>query len=96
MAIVTAHIVVQGKVQGIGFRQFIKDGADALGLSGTVQNQPDGEVKVVAVGEKEVIEQLIAKIEAGNGFSKISKVSVKWKEWGDAGGEFKIVRTSFW
>jgi len=96
MPIVTAHIVVQGQVQGVGFRKYIKDAADALGLSGNVQNQPDGDVKAIAVGEREVIEQLIAKIEAGNGFSKITKVGVKWKDWGEPEGEFKIVKTSFW
>jgi len=96
LPIVTAHIVVRGQIQGIGFRKYVKDCADELKLSGTVQNQPDGDVNAMAVGEREVIEQLVAKIEAGNGLTKITKVNVKWREWGEPAGEFKIVKTSFW
>jgi len=94
--IVTTHILVHGRVQGIGFRRFICGEADKLGVSGTVQNQSDGDVLTVAVGERKAIEQLITRIESGNGFSIIEKIDVKWKDGGDPSGEFKVVRTLWW
>ena len=44
----TKHeINVKGKVQGVFFRDYTKQKADSLGLKGTVQNMPDGSVKIV-------------------------------------------------
>lgn len=93
---VTAHILIKGCVQGIGFRRFAQDLAEELELSGKVQNQSDGDVAVTAVGEREVIERLIERLRQGNGFSIIEKIDVKWKEGGKPLGEFKIARTSWW
>lgn len=56
----TKHeIYVKGKVQGVFFRDFTKQKADSLGLKGTVQNMPEGYVKIVvedAPGVNEFIE----------------------------------------
>ncbi len=96
MPIATAHIAIYGHVQGIGFRHFTKETADDLGICGSVENRSDGDVEVIAVGEREVLERFIKLIEKGNGYSIIEKVHVKWKEGGHATGEFKIIQTSLW
>ena len=48
----TAEIVVLGCVQAVGYRLFTKRYADHLHITGCVQNQADGSVKVVAFGDK--------------------------------------------
>jgi acylphosphatase len=42
--------VVAGRVQGVGFRYFVRQTAGRLGLAGWVRNEPDGSVRVVAEG----------------------------------------------
>ena len=55
-----ARLVVQGRVQGVYFRVSTKTVARELGLTGWVQNCPDGSVEVFAEGELGKIEALIA------------------------------------
>jgi len=53
---------VTGRVQGVGFRWFTSRAAKELGISGTVQNHPDGSVRVHARGALAVLDQLEATI----------------------------------
>jgi acylphosphatase len=48
----TISILVQGKVQGVFFRQSTKSKADALHITGFVKNNKEGTVSVVATGEE--------------------------------------------
>jgi len=45
------HVQVRGRVQGVGFRWFVREAAHRLGLTGWVRNLPDGSVEVVAEGD---------------------------------------------
>ena len=54
----TAH--VRGRVQGVGFRWWVRSRALALGLTGRATNLPDGRVEVVAEGPREAVEGLLA------------------------------------
>lgn len=47
------RFLVGGKVQGVWYRQFVKETADSLEISGTVQNLADGRVEVCAALDKE-------------------------------------------
>jgi acylphosphatase len=44
------HVLVRGRVQGVGFRWFVREAARELGLAGWVRNRPDGTVEVAAEG----------------------------------------------
>jgi len=57
--LVTYSIIVSGKVQGVFYRQSTKEKAVAAGITGTVENLPAGQVKIMATGTKEQIETLI-------------------------------------
>lgn len=70
--------VVHGKVQGVGYRLFIKKQADKLGLTGFVQNEEDGSVNVVAQGEPETLEKFVESLKSGPYFSRVDKVKVNW------------------
>lgn len=49
---------ITGQVQGVFFRQFCQEKAEALGLTGWVRNEPDGTVYLEAEGEVEALEKL--------------------------------------
>lgn len=52
------HVVVRGRVQGVGFRWFVRETARALDLAGWVRNHPDSSVEVEADGSEAAIESL--------------------------------------
>lgn len=60
----TVTMKVTGLVQGIGFRWTTQMIAQELGITGTVKNNPDGSVSIVAQGEELPLEHFIKKIKA--------------------------------
>jgi acylphosphatase len=52
------HVVVRGRVQGVGFRWFVREAARQLNLAGWVLNRPDGSVEVAAEGSGDSIHAL--------------------------------------
>lgn len=54
----TLHLEIAGRVQGVGFRWFIRQHARRLGLSGWAVNTPQGTVEIVAKGEPDALKQL--------------------------------------
>lgn len=56
---------VHGMVQGVGFRYTTQHEAQKLGLTGYARNLDDGSVEVVACGDSERVEQLLAWLKAG-------------------------------
>jgi len=73
-----AEIVVEGRVQGVGFRAFAQRKATVLGLSGYVMNLRDGRVRVRAEGPRETIEDLVRDLQKGPPLSRVERVSVTW------------------
>ena len=66
--------IVEGQVQGVGFRFFVERVAQSLGLKGTVRNRPDGCVEVYAVGEESLLEQFRGQLEEGPRASRVERV----------------------
>ncbi|MFN8007941.1 MAG: acylphosphatase [Terriglobia bacterium] len=75
-----AHIVVEGEVQGVGFRYFIRQHALRLLLNGFVRNLVDGNVEIEVEGEQSAIEQLLVLAKAGPRLGRVENVTVLWKE----------------
>lgn len=86
---VRLHARVEGRVQGVGFRYFVLDNAQPLGITGWVRNRWDGSVEVLAEGTKEVLENLLATIQRGPRRHTTTDVQVEWL---DAKGEFRSFR----
>lgn len=59
------RVVVRGKVQGVGFRWFVRERARVLGLAGCVCNRSDGSVEVQAEGDQAAIDSLLGSLRAG-------------------------------
>lgn len=50
--------LISGRVQGVGFRYFVQDHAERLGLKGYAKNLPDGRVEVLVIGTAKEIDTL--------------------------------------
>jgi acylphosphatase len=75
--LVRLHITVSGNVQGVGYRYFTQMKASQFGITGWVKNHSDGAVEIVAVGEKDNLDQFIDSLRQGNPFSKVSNLNVE-------------------
>jgi acylphosphatase len=74
---ITRTYRVHGRVQGVGFRYFVKQNADALGIRGYVRNEDDGSVFVFAMGDQEAINTLAGALRTGPRFSDVRSVEEK-------------------
>lgn len=87
-----ARFIVQGTVQGIFFRQFVKDNADKIGLVGYVRNLTGGDVEVLAEGEVEKIERLAKILKKGPEHSQIRGVQAEERKYSDQFKDFQILK----
>ena len=62
----------EGRVQGVGFRVFVRTLAKAFGVTGWVKNMRDGSVTMELQGEAEVVERLIAEIKKGDAWIRVN------------------------
>ncbi len=73
--------VVRGRVQGVGFRDYVLVRARFLGLTGYVCNLGDGRsVEVVAEGGRSDLEQLLDHLREGPRLSRVDAVDAEWSE----------------
>lgn len=54
------HVVVDGRVQGVWFRESARREADRLSISGWIRNLPDGRVEAVYEGPRQAVEEMVA------------------------------------
>lgn len=87
----TMRAKISGLVQGVVFRQYIKQEADKLELKGHVRNLESGEVEVIAEGEDEKVNEMILICKKGPQHSQVKDVLVQ--ELNHQGfDDFKILR----
>ena len=73
--------VVRGRVQGVGFREFVYTRARFLGITGYVRNLPDGRsLEVVAEAQRLALEQLLEYLREGPRSARIDSLEVQWGE----------------
>ena len=71
------HIVISGRVQGVGFRHWLHQVAVKKNLNGWVKNKISGEVEALLIGNDAEINNLIKLCEKGSPSSKVKKVKVQ-------------------
>ena len=67
-------ITVHGRVQGVGFRYFVQNAGNRLGLCGDVRNCPDSTVEIIVEGDAGKIADLIKKVETGPSLARVQRV----------------------
>jgi acylphosphatase len=68
------RIVVSGRVQGVGFRYFVRQQAQALDLAGWVRNLPDGRVEAFFEGPASALEAVEQRLREGPSASRVGKL----------------------
>jgi acylphosphatase len=82
-------------VQGVLFRDFTRRLGRKLGLVGTVENLPDGTVKVVAEGEEAMLNKIVERLHNGPPLAKVTDIKIEWQEASGAFPNFKIIYRGF-
>ncbi|MEN6410900.1 MAG: acylphosphatase [Anaerolineaceae bacterium] len=88
------HAVVEGHVQGVGFRYFVVERAEALRLTGWVRNTMDGDVEVTAEGERAALNMLLDGLRRGPRSAFVTSVREEWLSPSGEFTRFDVRRTS--
>lgn len=70
------HVVVRGRVQGVGYRAWTEDAARARGLEGWVRNRRDGVVEAVFAGPADLVEAMVEACRRGPPGARVDTVDV--------------------
>jgi acylphosphatase len=73
---IVRRILVEGVVQGVGYREFTRRAALRLNVSGWVRNRSDGAVEALARGSPAAVEALVAEMRQGPRFAIVDNLSV--------------------
>jgi acylphosphatase len=72
---VIRHIIVRGRVQGVGYRAFVEHEAQRRGLHGWVRNRRDGSVEAVFAGPQAAVEAMIDTCRRGPSSARVSELT---------------------
>ncbi len=85
-----ARIVVNGLVQGVGFRYFVIRHAQQLGLKGYTKNLYSGEVLTEVEGDEGLIHELIKELKVGPSHAHVKNCAVEWSEYKNEFSSFDV------
>jgi acylphosphatase len=91
MAEKTVKVIVRGRVQGVGFRDWIERQARQAGLAGYVRNRREGTVELVISGSEAQVAAMLEQCRKGPRLAAVKDLEVLPEEW--AGEDFSILPT---
>lgn len=71
-----AHAVVEGRVQGVGFRYWTVQAAKAFGITGWVRNCPDYSVEIFAEGEPDALHDFFNAVQHGHPLAYVASCNI--------------------
>ena len=83
MAQICLNVIVSGRVQGVWFRKFTQEKAQAYGVSGWVRNLSDGRVQALLCGEEKNVRQVEAWMSQGPELSTVAELVSQSTPWHD-------------
>ncbi|MDD5452120.1 MAG: acylphosphatase [Desulfovibrionales bacterium] len=87
---VRAHVIINGRVQGVFFRYSTQEEATRLGLKGWVKNRHDGQVEAVFEGDEPTVEKMLKWCHQGPPHAVVNKVDVNWEDYKGESDRFDI------
>ncbi len=87
------HVVVSGRVQGVGYRIYAAEHAIGHNLCGWVRNLYEGDVEVLAEGEEKDLLSFLADLETGPTVSKITSIKTAWNPFSGQYQDFMVRST---
>ena len=87
---VRAHVIFDGRVQGVFFRSNAKKCADSLGVTGWVRNTADGKVEAVFEGEEEKVKRAVDWCSTEQPYARVESKSARMQEATDEFDSFDI------
>lgn len=85
------HLIIEGRVQGVWFRESTRKKALSLGVTGWVRNLPDGTVEVVAEGDKDKVKELVKWCYKGPPAARVTRVHEQKEEYLGEFDSFDVV-----
>jgi len=89
---VCLHVLVTGRVQGVGFRQWTADACRRRGISGWVRNLMNGQVEAMLEGPEAEVERMVARLREGPPAARVTSVR-DWREDVQGLRDFRILPT---
>jgi len=77
MGITRYHFLIEGRVQGVGYRMSAQIAAQKIGVTGWVRNLRSGQVEMVAEGEPAQLEQLLEWTWQGPNFAQVTDINLE-------------------
>ena len=79
MAEQTVHVLISGRVQGVGYRAWVEMAASSLRLSGWVRNRRDGAVEAVFQGAPADVDEMLQRCRQGPPDARVTEVEIVGK-----------------
>ena len=76
--LIRARLLVQGRVQGVGFRAFVQSQAVRRELKGWVKNLPDGRVESEVEGDEALVNEFIQTVRRGPSLARVQNFDLEW------------------
>ena len=74
------RVVISGRVQGVGYRDWLVAEAHELGVAGWVRNRADGAVEALLYGDTEVLQELLRACRRGPRLAVVSRIEEEWAD----------------
>jgi acylphosphatase len=91
MGNIRVRLIIEGRVQGVWFRESTRRQAIGLGVFGWVRNVPDGTVEVLAEGPQEGVDRLVAWCHEGPSAARVDRVDKRSESWAGEFDSFDVV-----
>lgn len=85
------YCIVTGRVQGVGYRDYVQNCARQMNLMGYVNNRNDGSVEVLAQGTPDELKQFVELLNAGSPLARIESVAVDTRTPAQRFDDFKVL-----